>query len=448
MRFGYTDAGTREYPMTTDPPHPDSGPSPSASPRGRIRHALIDHPLLVSFFVALLFFRIIYIVGFVSIHNDERHYALDGLWVKAKLPASRIARDLLYNHARPHPFYNPRTAELGYHGRIEKGYQGEADDLGPYPRAGHPCLYMLGLGAVYSFLPEGWLVEKDHCVQVARAVNILLDTLSILFLFNLLRRCFGKRIAYTVAIPFALWPFTIIFGSLAYLDAPGTFFAVLSAWYYVARVRSNPAPWPWAVLGVLAAMSFLIKQSDLILLPILAGIAVLVPYQFGFLKSFRHSLCALACFALTVCAFCNPVGLLAEIHHSNDPAMGPRFTLEEARRNLLLPFTPQIHYHVGHALPWFRRLAGGPWMSPWYEFTTPAFFALFWAACLFLVLRGSLRSLVLVGTLAVYMTIVRMDLIIRRLHILMPFAAFVIAAALWQLRRLPSKGGTYPSVGA
>jgi 4-amino-4-deoxy-L-arabinose transferase-like glycosyltransferase len=53
---------------------------------------------------------------------------------------------------------------------------------------------------------------------------------------------------------------------------------VLAAWYYLVKVRTTASSWRrWALLGVLCGLSVSTKQSNLVLLPIIAALALLFP---------------------------------------------------------------------------------------------------------------------------------------------------------------------------
>src|SRR5262249_49570142 len=146
-----------------------------------------------------------------------------------------------------------------------------------YPRVGHPCLFMLVLGGIFKLFPEQWLVAKDHAVQLARGFNTVLDVVTIALLFDLLRRHYSRLIAIVMTIALAVWPYTFVLGSLAYLDAAACCLSMLAIWYYVVRVRSTSSSMSWALLGVIASASVLVKPTNLVVLPILVGVAVLWP---------------------------------------------------------------------------------------------------------------------------------------------------------------------------
>lgn len=163
--------------------------------------------LLILLTVVVL--RSVLVTRAVRIHNDERHYALDGFWVKSGLSYPTIWKVMLHGHMHPHPLFNPLTGIIRPHGEFTEGFRDRKDDLATFPRAGHPPLYMIILGGVFLVFSKAWLLQGDNFVLVARMVNTLLDCLTWLMMYQILRSLFGKRFSLWVIVPVALFAFSV-----------------------------------------------------------------------------------------------------------------------------------------------------------------------------------------------------------------------------------------------
>src|SRR5262245_18246469 len=382
--------------------------------------------LAVFLLICLAGLRFAYI-GRLSVHNDERHFALDGMWVHAELPVSAVLWDVLYCHVHPHPFYNPSTHELGYHGKLEAGYFGAADDLGPYPRVGHPCLYMLVLGSVLALMPEQWLLANDQVVQVARGLNIVLDVATLALLFDLLRRHFHRALAIGLTAALALWPYTFVLGSLAYLDAAGCFLVTLAVWYYAVAVRTTSRYRAWALLGAIASASVLVKQTNLVVVPILVGFALQWPPMIARRRLLASVVASLGTAILTFILLCHPVAFNREARYPTDPTTSTKpITAVWVASQFSFPFMSDQHYG-------FKESAGKPAWVPdpivvtIYRWSTPTFFAAFAAASLALMVARRWRFALLIATVIAFTILVPYGTILRRLATIVPCIALGIA---------------------
>lgn len=377
--------------------------------------------------------RVAIVQQHVAIHNDETHYTIDGMWARAKLPPIQVVRDLLYNHIHPHPFYNPKTEEIGYHGRLLAGFLKPDSNLGPYPRTGHPSLYMLILGPLFMLFDQAWLIGKGS-VYVGRAVSALFDMLGWFFFLDAMRRLVGTRIALAITAAVFLWPYTFVLGALAYLDSLGTFFANLSFWYYVSRVRHSATFLQWAILGVFVGFSVLSKQSNLIVIPPLLAVILIAPPRMTWQRIIFATVCSFVTMIITVSSLCNPVGLYMETRYPEDIQMDLQVTPKIVLHRLILPFHPKDHYHFGE-----RRHGGwdhhpppvrSKFMLRIYEITTPAFFLMFYLAFIYSAVRQKWKPLLLLMIVISLLAYVPMRSCMRRAYVLIPFAALGIGLAI------------------
>ncbi len=381
----------------------------------------------------ILIGRVAIVQQHVAIHNDEIHYTTDGMWARAKLPLTQVLWGLLYNHIHPHPFYNPKTEEIGYHGKLVSGFPKPRSNLGPHPRTGHPSLYMLILGPLFMLFDQAWLIGKGS-VYVGRAVSAVFDTLGWLFFLDAMRRLVGARIALTITAAVLLWPYTFVLGVLAYLDSLGTFFVNLSLWYYVSRVRHSTQLRQWALLGVLVGFAILSKQSNLIAIPPLLSVILIAPPRMTWRRIVFATVCSFVTMIITVSSLCNPVGLYVETRYPEDPAMDLQVTPQIVLHRLTLPFHPKDHYHFGE-----RRHGGwdnkpppvrSKLMVKIYEITTPAFFLVFYLAVIYAAVRRKWKALLLALSVIWLLAYIPMGSCMRRAYVLMPFATLVIALAI------------------
>lgn len=366
----------------------------------------------------------------LPVHNDERHFALDGMWVHAQLPMATVLRVLLYDHVHPHPFYNPRTHDLGHHGSMKSWTGSAEDDLGPYPRVGHPPLSMIALGALFALSSEEWLLTRDHAVRLARGFNIVLDVATLVLLFDVLRRHFHGALAVGITAAIAAWPYDFVLGSLAYLDTPGSCLAMLAVWYYVVKVRGTSRYVTWALLGVLATASVLVKQTDLVVFPILVSVGLLWRPAVRGRQLLARMLASIAAAALSFVLVCNPVAFYEELRHPSDPAVSPKsLSIARVARQLSFPFQSERHYGF-KASSDQPPLVSSPAVVTLYRWSMPIFSGALAAAMAVLLFARRWRALPLIITVIAFVIVVPYGNIPRRLAVIVPSAAVLIAAAL------------------
>jgi len=400
----------------------------------RIGSALL--PVLL--FIALVAVRSVLVVSAVKVHNDERHYALDGFWVKADLPAATVWGRLLRGHMSEHLAFNPRTDELKRHGEFTKGFHDAEDDLLRFPRAGHPPLYMMALGALFTPISERWLHAADRYVVIARVFNTVLDCLTWLMLFQLLRRLIGRQLARWVVAPLLLLPYVLVIGSLGYLDGPGTFMLVLCAWVYVARVRDGASLRWWGLLGLLLGAGVMVKQSNVFALPLLAATALVWPPGRR-LRDLRVPLAlAGALFAATIFAGCNPFDLVSNTMGAVERTRvfgASRFVEQEGHLRLVYLADPTRHYHFGVTEARPRSYLRSALLIRAHNCTFPVLLAAFVLAVLLLAALRRWRALALPLVIAAITVVIPFGSNVRRLYLLLPFVVLTIGLALFELRQ-------------
>lgn len=383
----------------------------------------------------------------VTVHNDERHYAVDGLWVKSKIPAKIILTDLLYNHIRPHPLWHPDIEEVVYHGETQHAFPNNKGDMGPYPRAGHPALYSLLLGIIFSFIPKSYLLSGDNYVYVARIVNICLDIGSLTLLFDIFRKNFSYKISIATTFLLATAPFTLVYGSLAYLDSPGTFFATISIWYYITFTRKKFEYIHWLTLGTVISLSILIKQSNLLVIPAFISITLLFPPIWKTKKNIlASSLCFIFSAFFTFILLCNPLGLYKEIQNPTDPDMSIDFSIKRTSSNFAKLLQPKKHYYFGVERHNTHTYVTEKTLIKLYEITTPIYIIIACISSIIILLNYGYRSIPLIAILLLFIAIIPMGSVIRRLYVFMPFYALIIALSLAIVsnkKRTPCKKNIY-----
>lgn len=392
--------------------------------KGQIRSTPLRWVILAA--AALLVFRIVYVQRHVPVHSDEIHYAADGLWLKSSLSTSEKLVTFFYHHVHPHPYVHPGTNRLVFHGDNNAKFKGR---LASHPRAGHPPLYMTVLAAVYSPWSLDYLKSKQRFVRIARSVSAIFDLAWFILLFDILRRRTSARLAYSIFLLLAIMPFFWVFGTLAYLDPIATFFAVLAAWVLVVKIGCDAQPIYWALLGAAVGLGIAAKQSNVVVFPILVGLFWIFDLYVVRRKLAEGIVVALGVSLLSVSVFTDPVALKAEIQQPTDPAM--RININTARmvRQLCFPFQPSKHYRFGRERHHGRPIVKADWIVDCYEITTPLFFGGVWLSVFVLLLKRRWRALLLVTVIIAFSILIPLGTVIRRLYVLFPFMALVIATA-------------------
>jgi hypothetical protein len=422
--------------------------SQTATSVAGIKHQNI---LLFTLLLLLAVLRFTVISQSVAVHNDERHYAVDGFWVKATVPASVVFFDLLYSHMSPHPLYNPLTGEIGHHGTIARGFPSRKDDLGPYQRAGHPALYMLFLGAAYAALPTDWLVHDDHYVQVARAVNICFDSAMLFLLFAVLQRLSNNCMACILITLIATLPYTFVNGALAFLDPSGTFWTVLCLWYYTIHAEKDNCIRDLCVVGTFLGFSVLSKQANIVVLPMLMSTIILFIRQLQARHLVVSTSWIVTAMLITLFLFSNPVAFYKEFRRetvrifrvNSEPIaiavpLADRLAQDykKAINNFTLPFRPKSNYHFG-----MLRHKGHPYVKSSflvrvYELTTPISAIVVYFCCAILIARRRYRTWPLISCVLIVIAINPLGSVLRRLYILLPFATILITLGMTELHGL------------
>ncbi|MBO1330983.1 glycosyltransferase family 39 protein [Streptomyces sp. VRA16 Mangrove soil] len=203
--------------------HADPGPSPRSSGRGAAlrRAAPLTAVLLVAVF--LRFFRLT-ATGF---NSDEAVYAGT---------SASLAGD----------------PGLG--------------SLFPVFRA-HPVLFQSLVSLALRAHPGDW---------AARAVPALLGTATVAMTYALGRRLYGRRAGIVAALLLAVMPYHVVVSRQVLLDAPMTLGAT-AALYCVARYAESPSPRGLLATGAVLGLTFLAKETSIVLLGSLYAFFALTP---------------------------------------------------------------------------------------------------------------------------------------------------------------------------
>ena len=388
--------------------------------------------------LAVVALRSALVTSAVIIHNDERHYALDGFWVKSGLPPAAIWNVLLRGHMHPHPLYNPLTGKLKPHGEFTRGFSRGDDDLATFPRAGHPALFMTLLGPLFAFFSKSWLLRADHYVLLARMVNTLLDCLTWLMLYQLLRDLFGRRISLWVVLPAALLPYVLVIGSLGYLDGPGTFMIVLGAWFWFRFMHRQASPWRGVVLGLLLGAGILMKQSNVFAIPLLAAAVWCRPPRRRARELVLPLALAAAVVAATVLVGCKPLDLVTKTMDTVERTSrygANRHVASDGTRRITYLFDAAGHYHFGSTPGKPKSFVQSRALILAHSITFPLLLAVFLLSVIVLLLLRRWRCLALPLVIIGIATVIPVGTCVRRLYLLLPFALFTIALAVWELQR-------------
>lgn len=393
---------------------------------------------LVLIFLAVVALRSVLVTGTVRVHNDERHYALDGFWVKAELSFPTIWNLLLRGHVHPHVLYHPRTGEVRRHGGFPTGFNSSKDDLATFPRAGHPPLHMIALGGLFLIFSKAWLLEAEHYVLVARVLNTVLDCLTWLMLFQILRQLFGTRLSLWVIVPVALLPYVLVIGSIGYLDSPGTFMIVLCAWVYFLRLRTSASTGWWVLLGLLLGAGVLMKQSNVFAFPLLAAVAwVWPPVRKGRVLILPLAL-LLAVTAGTVFTGCNPYDLVTDTMNTVERTRhygANRIVARDCSQRLAYLANPALHYHFSTTPKRPQPFIRSRFLVLAHYVTFPILLACFTLAVITLAIFRRWRALALPLIIVLITIPIPVGSCVRRLYMLLPFVVLTIALAVSELVR-------------
>ncbi len=159
----------------------------------------------------------------------------------------------------------------------------------------HPGVTTMWLGAAGLWLRDsvaaaGWLPNLDYATQVLfyRLPAALVHTGAIVLGFWLLQRMLPFAIALLAAVLWATDPFVLAFSRILHVDGLMTSFATLSLLAACVYWQHRPQ-WGYLLLSaVCAGLAVLSKSPALVLLPIIAGMAILAAPATG--NPVRHLL--------------------------------------------------------------------------------------------------------------------------------------------------------------
>jgi len=392
--------------------------------------------LFVLLFLALVTVRATLVISAVKVHNDERHYALDGFWVKSEMPASIIWSRLLRGHVSDHVLYNPRTDEVKRHGEYTRGFHSRDDDLARFPRAGHPPLYMIMLGGIFLLFTKAWLHVVDHYVFVSRVLNTTLDCFTWLMLYQMLRQSFGRSLSLWVMVPVALMPYTLILGSTCYLDGPGTFMIVLCAWVYQFRLRTSAAAGWWILVGLLLGAGVLMKQSNVFAVPLLAGVAWIWPPKRKMKQLMLPAVLMAVAAVGIIFAGCNPKDLVGKTMSAVELTREFDTNRHVARNGFLriaYLVDPTSHYHFGVTERRPRRFVRSMFLVRAHFITFPLLLLSFTLAVIILAALRRWRALILPLIIGMITMMIPFGSVVRRLYLLLPFVVLTVALAIHEV---------------
>jgi 4-amino-4-deoxy-L-arabinose transferase-like glycosyltransferase len=250
-------------------------------------------------------------------------------------------------------------------------------------------------------------------------------------------------------------PYIFVNGALAFLDSFGTFWAILSIWYYIVYMRNHQRFRNWVILGGIMAIAVLGKQSNIIIIPLFLCVTVLFPSRLPAKTLFLSMTCAVISGSITLCIFTNPFAFYEEISRETAPIMAakqPGFSqekpaetwivrsFEKAIQNFTLPFRPKQNYHFGMVRHKGRPFVKNPIIVQAYEITTPSAAAIVCLCCILLVLRRKYAAWPLIACLLVFIAVVPLGNILRRLYILVPYATLIVAFGIAEISHIKTMG--------
>ncbi len=161
----------------------------------------------------------------------------------------------------------------------------EAIRMGDYAAtaiSSHPGVTTMWLGAAGLWLRDsvaaaGWLPNPDYATLVLfyRLPAALMHTGAIVLGFVLLQRMLPFAVALLAAVLWATDPFVLAFSRILHVDGLMTSFATLSLLAACIYWQHRPQ-WGYLLLSaVCAGLAVLSKSPALVLLPIIAGMAIL-----------------------------------------------------------------------------------------------------------------------------------------------------------------------------
>lgn len=369
----------------------------------------------------------------VAVHNDERHYALDGFWVKSGLSFPMIWNELLRGHLHPHVLYHPRTGEVKRHGDFAKGFNKAKDDLATFPRAGHPPLYMVILGGVFSLFSKAWLLDSGHYVVVARVLNTALDCLTWLMLYQILRQLFGAPASLRVLVPVVLMPYVLVIGSIGYLDSPGAFMIVLCVWIYILRVRKSASTGWWVLLGLFVGLGILMKQSNIFAFPLLAATAWIWPPAQNMRALIFPLTLLVAAAALPVLVGSNPRDLVTVTMSTVESTRQygeNRFVARDGLKRVIYLANPSRHYHFSVTPKRSKPMVRSRVLAGLHYASFPLLLAGFIVSIIVLASLGRWRALGLPLIIILIAVSIPVGSCVRRLYLLLPFVMLTMALAI------------------
>src|SRR4029077_17478297 len=131
----------------------------------------------------------------------------------------------------------------------------------------HPLLVQFILSVVFKFGVSD---------VAARAVSVAFGVAAIPLIYLLGRELFSRRVGILSALLLALLPYHVIVSRQVLLDGPETTLFLLTI-YLIARYASTSSARYLYVAGLAAGMTFLAKETAVLLLPVIAAFFLMTP---------------------------------------------------------------------------------------------------------------------------------------------------------------------------
>lgn len=131
----------------------------------------------------------------------------------------------------------------------------------------HPLLVQFILSVVFKFGVSD---------VAARAVSVAFGVAAIPLIYLLGRELFSRRVGILSALVLALLPYHVIVSRQVLLDGPETTLFLLTI-YLIARYASTSSARYLYVAGLAAGMTFLAKETAVLLLPVIAAFFLMTP---------------------------------------------------------------------------------------------------------------------------------------------------------------------------
>jgi len=163
--------------------------------------------------------------------------------------------------------------ELG-HRYIELAVRHDFTNSYWYLQSDHPPLarYIYGLASIFDSKNVEGKIIFNNSYTVSRAVSALMGSLSVLFIVFLGYKYFSSYVAISSGLIFALIPFFVGLSQIGTLESPLMLFFTGTLFFFLEFEQKNTKK-NLIFTGILLGCSILVKQSNIIIIPLLLLLA-------------------------------------------------------------------------------------------------------------------------------------------------------------------------------